>query len=487
MYTDNIKTKTVNGLFWSAVDGFASQGVQFLVGIILARLLTPNEFGLIGMLTIFIALSQSFIDSGFSNALIRKQNCTQIDYSTVFHFSFVISIIVYLILFLFSSSIALFFKEPQLEILLNVLGLGIIFNAIGSIHRTILIKDINFKLQTRVSIVASTLSGIIAVTMAYNDFGVWSLVALTLFRFGFTSLFLWVWGKWMPSFVFSRESFRQLFSFGSKLLISGLIFTASRNVYYLIIGKYFSAIDLGYFTRAEQFQALPSQQLTGIFGRVTYPILSTMQNDVYKLKNAYRQIIKSTMLVVFVLMLGLAAVAKPMILALIGSQWLPSVIYLQMLCFVGMLYPLHAINLNMLQVLGRSDMFLKLEVLKTIFAIPVIFIGVIYGIKAMIFGMFVHSVIAYYFNSYWSGKSLDYSSFDQIKDIVPSFLLAIVVATIVYTIGEKLELSYNLILVTQLIVGASLTIILSEVFKLESYCYIKDTVLTKFMEVKKTK
>lgn len=471
-----LKQKTITGTIWSFIDSFANQGIQFIAGIVLARILSPREFGLIGMLTIFIALSQSFIDSGFTNALIRKKNCTQTDYSTVFYFNFVVGIIFYFILFFSAGSISVFFNEPQLELLLQVLGIGLILNALGIIQRTILTKDINFKLQTRVSIAASTLSGIIAIAMAFNGFGVWSLVALTLSRFGFTSFFLWMWAKWKPSLTFSTRSFKDLFSFGSKLLISGLIDTVYRNIYYFIIGKYFSAVELGYFTRADQFQALPSQQLTGVFGRVSYPILSTIQNDVKKLRNAYKQIIKSTMLITFVFMLGMAAIAKPMILTLIGEQWLPSVIYLQMLCFVGMFYPLHALNLNMLKVLGRSDLFLRLEIIKTVLAVPVIIIGILYGIKIMILGMLINTIIAYYLNSFWSGKLIGYSSFEQVKDIFPSFLLAFTVAAIVYIIGNVIDFSNIWILVTQLIIGAVLTIILAEIFKLNSYLTLKEII-----------
>ncbi len=474
-----LKQKTISGVIWSIIDSFASNGIQFIVGIILARILSPREFGLIGMLTIFIALSQSFIDSGFTNALIRKKDCTQTDYSTIFYFNFVIGIIFYFILFFSAGSISIFFNEPQLELLLQVLGLGLILNALGIIQRTILTKNINFKLQTRVSVVASTLSGTIAISMAYNGFGVWSLVALTLSRFGFTSIFLWMWAKWKPNLIFSIESFKELFSFGSKLLISGLIDTAYRNVYYLIIGKYFAAVELGYYTRADQFQALPSKQLTGIFGRVSYPILSTIQDDVKKLRTAYTQIIKITMFITFVLMLGMSAIAKPMIMTLIGEQWLPAVIYLQMLCFVGMFYPLHALNLNMLQIQGRSDLFLRLEIIKKVLSIPMIIIGILYGIKIMILGMMLHTIIAYFINSFWSGKFIGYSSFDQIKDIFPSFLLAFTMAAIVYTIGNVIDLSDFWILVTQIITGAVLTIALAEIFKLNSYLNLKEIFFNK--------
>ena len=480
----SLKQKTISGLLWSFIDSFASQGVQFIVGVILARLLSPREFGLIGMLTIFIAVSQSFIDSGFTSALIRRKNCTQDDYATVFYFNIIVSLVLYLLLFLLSGAISSFFNEPQLKSLIQVLGIGLIFNSLAIIQRTILTKELNFKLQMRVSVFSSLGSGILAVFMAFQGFGVWSLVALTLSRFGFTSFFLWVWSKWKPIWVFSRKSFNELFSFGSKLLVSGLIDTIYRNVYNLIIGKYFSAVELGFYSQADQFQSLPSQNLNGIITRVSYPVLSSIQNDNSQLRSAYKKLIKSTMLITFVLMLGLCAVAKPLILTLIGEKWLPAVIYLQLLCFVGMFYPLHALNLNMLQVQGRSDLFLRLEIIKKIIAIPAIVIGIFFGIKIMILGMLVNTLIAYYLNSFWSGKLIGYSFSEQVKDILPGFLLALTVSAIVFFIGIVVILSPAFLLILQITTGAVLTIGTCELFKIQDYLFMKETLFEKLIGIK---
>lgn len=481
----SLKQKTINGLFWSFIDSFATQGVQFIVGIILARILSPREFGLIGMITVFIAISQSFVDSGFSNALIRKKNCTQKDYSTVFYFNLLVGVLFYIILFFSASTISAFFEEPQLTLLLKVLGIGVVLNAIAIIQRTILTKEINFKLQTRVSVVASVGSGTIAITMALLDYGIWSLVALTLARFGLNTLFLWIWAKWKPLKVFSKKSFNELFAFGSKLLISGLIDTIYRNVYYLIIGKYFSAKELGFYTRADQFKAFPSQNLNAIITRVIYPVLSRIQDDKEKLRLAYQKIIRTTMFITFSLMLGMAAVAKPMIITLIGEKWMPSVIYLQMLCFVGMFYPLHALNLNMLQVQGRSDLFLRLEIIKKILAIPTIIIGIIWGIKIMIGGMMVNTLIAYYLNSYWSGKMIGYSFNQQVKDILPAFLTALSMALVVFGLGILLALPPLATLIIQVISGAVFIIIFSEITHLKDYIFLKSLILEKISTLKK--
>lgn len=472
----SLKNKTLRGLFWSFADSSANQVVQFIVGIILARILSPYEFGLIGMLTIFIALSQTFIDSGFTSALIRKKNCTQDDYSTVFYYNGIISIALYLLLVLFSNKISSFFNEPQLKPLIQVLGSALILSSMTIIQRTILTKELNFKLQMRVSVLASLLSGIIAITMAYQGFGVWSLVALTLSRFGLTSVFLWYWSRWKPSLVFNMSSFRELFSFGSKLLISGIINTTYQNVYYLIIGKYYSAIDLGYYTKADQIKALPSQNLNSIISRVSYPVMSTIQDNSEQLKSAYKKIIKNTMYVTFILMLGLAAVSDPLILTLIGKIWEPSVIYLQLLCFVGIFYPLHSLNLNMLQVKGRSDLFLKLEIIKKVLAIPVIVIGIFVGIKAMIIGMIVNTVLAYYLNSYWSGKLIGYSIREQIMDILPSFVMAAVISVTVYFAGLFINTIPIIVLILQLVIGMVLVIASGEITRMENYIYIKEII-----------
>ncbi|MFT6842893.1 MAG: teichuronic acid exporter, partial [Psychroserpens sp.] len=339
----SLKQKTVSGLLWSFIDNFSKLGLTFVIGIILARLLDPREFGLIGMITIFIALSQSLVDSGFTQALIRKKDCTQADYSTVFYFNLFVGIILYTVLFFYAGAISRFFDEPQLLLIVQVVGLSIIVNAFTIVQRARLIKAINFKLQTKISIIASMSSGIIGIMMAYSGYGVWSLVFKTLLGFTITSLLLWIWNKWKPSFEFSRNSFKEMFSFGYKLLTSGLIDTAYRNIYLLVIGKYFSAAELGFYTRADQFSNLPSQNITSVIQRVSYPVLAEIQHDIPRLKTAYQKIIKSTMLITFVSMIILAVVAKPLVLTLIGEKWLPSVIYLQLLSFGGMLYPLHAI------------------------------------------------------------------------------------------------------------------------------------------------
>lgn len=471
---DNLKQKTIGGLFWSFVDNFAKLGIQFIVGIILARILSPREFGLVGMLTIFIAVSQTFVDSGFRTALIRKKHCSDVDYSTVFYFNMVVAVALYIVLFFSAGLISRFFEEPQLKPLVKVLGLGLIFSSFGIIQQTILTREINFKLQTYVTLAAALGSGTLAIVMALNNYGVWSLVALTVSRFALSSLFLWSWSKWRPILVFSLQSFKELFSFGSKLLLSAIIETLYQNIYLIVIGKYFSARDLGFYTRADQFRNLPSKNIMGVIQRVSYPVLSSIQDEAERLKTNYQKLIRSTMFITFLLMLGMAAVAKPMVLALIGEKWLPSVVYLQLLCFVGMFYPLQALNLNMLNVKGRSDLFLKLEIIKKLIAIPVIIIGIFWGIKIMIVGMIVNSIIAYSINSYYSGRLIGYSTGEQIRDILPSFVLAVGINGVVFLLGLMLSISNNwLMLGLQIIAAVTLLFFSGELFRLKDYLYLK--------------
>mgnify|MGYP001351713584 CR=1 FL=1 len=478
---NNLKQKTISGLLWSIIDNFAKYGLQFIVGIILARLLSPTEFGLVGMITIFISISNSLVDSGFSQALIRKKNAEAKDFSTVFIFNLAFSIIVFGILFFSAKAIGSFFEQPKLVMLVRVFAINIIINAFALVQRTKLTKDLDFKTQTKISILSGAISGLLAIILAYNGAGVWSLVAKTTIFNIITVLLLWYLSKWKPQLVFSSQSFKELFSFGSKMVAAGLLDTIYRNIYYVVIGKYFTVAELGYYTRAEQFNNLPSSNLTTVIQRVSYPALSQLQNDTQRLKLGYKKVIISTMFVSFISMLGMAAIAEPMILTLIGEKWEQSIVYLQMLCFVGMLYPLHGINLNMLKVQGRSDLFLKLEIIKKIIAIPTIVIGVFFGIKIMIIGMIINSIIAYFLNSYWSGKFINYPMREQILDITPSFLLALFMAAIVYVIGLLTPISNVYLLILQITVGGIIVFSFCELTRMNAYIYIKDIVKSKFM------
>lgn len=475
--SSSLKDKAIKGVGWSFVDNIASQGITFLVGLVLARILTPAEFGVLGMITIFIALSNSIVDSGFSNALIRKKDAKRIDYNTVFFFNIGISALFYGLLFAASPAIARFFDEPQLVNITRAMGLVLIFNALGIVQRTLLNKNIDFKTQAKVSIIASVGSGVIGIGMAIQGYGAWSLVGQQLSRQFLNTLFLWVFNSWRPVLEFSIQSFKELFSFGSKLLLSGVINTIFNNIYYIIIGRFYSAEQLGQYTRAEQFNMIFSSNLTSIVQRVSYPTLSSIQDDPIRLKEGYRRVIKSTMLVTFACMLGLAAVAKPLLLILIGEKWLPAVGYLQIICFSGMLYPLHAINLNMLQVKGRSDLFLKLEIIKKFLSVFPICLGIFMGIEYMLLGSVIGGFFAFLLNSAYSSELIHYSTRNQIIDITPTFIISLLVSLIMWSI-TLLGWSNWLTLGLQCTTGLVLYLVIYEIIKLKEYIELKEIVLS---------
>jgi len=477
-----LKEKTLNGLLWSFIDNFAKYGFQFIIGIILARILTPKEFGLIGIITVFISISNSIVDSGFSQALIRKNNATDKDYSTVFLYNLTFSVFVFLILFFCADYVSIFFGEPNLKLLLRVFSINIIINSFGIVQRTQLIKNINFKAQTKITIIASVASGILAICLAYFGFGVWSLIVKTTIFNLITVLLLRFYTDWKPMLYFSKKSFKELFSFGSKMVVAGLIDTIYRNIYYVIIGKYYSSVDLGYYTRAEQFNNFPSSNLTTVIQRVSYPVLTKLQDDNEKLKFGYKKTITLTMFISFTSMFWLAAVSESLILSLIGINWEQSIIYLQLLCFVGMLYPLHGLNLNILKVKGRSDLFLKLEIIKKILAVPIIIAGIYWGIKIMIIGMIINSIIAYYINSFWSGRLVNYSMREQLMDIVPSFLLSAFTASVVYAASLYLKFSPMANLMLLSVLWISILVLICEITKFKPY---KEIVGIAFTYIKK--
>ena len=353
----------------------------------------------------------------------------------------------------------------------------VVINAFSIVQNIRLTKNIDFKTKTKVSLIASVASGIIGIAMAFSGFGVWSLVAQQISKQLLNSVFLWVFNKWLPKLIFSWKSFKEMFDFGWKLLVSGLINTIWTEIYQVVIGKFYQPQTLGQYTRAQQFSSIFSSNLTSIIQRVSYPVLSQLQDDKERLKSGYKRIIKITMLVSFVLMLGLAAIAKPMILVLIGEKWLPAVPFLQILCFNMMLYPLHSINLNMLQVQGRSDLFLKLEIVKKIVGVIPLCLGIFVNIYYMLIGSVFVGFFSYYLNARYSGPFLNYSIKEQVSDILPSFIIALVMALPVYAISY-LPLTPFALLPIQLLAGCLIVFLLCEKTRLEEYKEIKSILMS---------
>ncbi|SDI33555.1 Membrane protein involved in the export of O-antigen and teichoic acid [Planococcus glaciei] len=465
---NSLKGKAVGGVFWSFVDKLANQGSQFLIQIILARLLLPEHFGLIGLILVFNAISAAIVDSGFSNALIREKQVTQKDYSTVFYFNLMISIIIYALLYASAPVLSNFFNEPDFVFLLRVLALGIVINSFGMVPRVMFAREINFKTMTKVNLTTSVISGISAVLMALNGFGVWSLIARVLIMNVLQSvLSLWV-TKWLPSITFSLASFRRLFGFGWKLLVAELINAFYQNVYTLIIGKQFSADQLGFYTNAYRFSNMASQTLTATIRRVAYPILSSIQEEEDRLKQAYRKIIKTTAFLIFPIMIGLAAVGEPLIEILLGNQWMPMLSYFQLLCLAGMLFPIQAINLNVLQVKGRSDLFLLLEIAKIVVAafFIVLAIWLDTGIIGLVIVTVLMSYIALFINTYFSGREISYPVREQIKDLFPIYISSLVMGGVVLTVGEIVQSGNVIQLVSQSTAGVLFYIFICKCLKI---------------------
>lgn len=475
MAEQSLKDKTVKGTFWSAADAFLGQGVTFIVGIVLARLLSPEEYGLIGIVTIFTTILLGFVDCGFGNALIRKQDIHDDDYNTMFIVNMGMSVLMYGLLFLGAPYIAYFFDRPQLIALVRITGLLLIIQALSIVQDTILKKRIDFKTKTKASIISAVVSGAIGIAMAFMGLGVWSLVGQQIVRQFVYTTGLWLFNRWWPKFRFSVESLRYMWGFGWKLMISGFLDRLWNQLYQAVVGKFYTPATLGQYTRSEQYASIFSSNLTTIVQRVSYPVLSQVQDDKERMLNGYRRIIKITMYVTAVIMITLGAVAEPLIFCLIGPQWHQAALFLPFICLSMSLYPLHAINLNMLQVQGRTDIFLYLEIVKKTLAIGPICLGIFVNIYWMLMGSVVLGVISFFLNSYYTGKSLEYNSWDQLKDVAPSFGIALLVALSVYFL-KYLPLSYWIILPLQIIVGGCVLFTVCESVKLPEYVEVKEII-----------
>ena len=472
MMEESLKNRTIKGTFWSAADAFLGQGVTFFVGIILARMLTPAEYGLIGIVSIFTIILSGVVDSGFSNALIRKKNTTDDDYNTMFFTNMAMSIVMFIFLYVLAPYIAFFFARDELVNLCRVMGVILIIQAFSLTQTTILTKEIDFKTKTKASLISAIVSGIVGIGMAYADLGVWALVGQQISRNFLYSVMLWVLVHWWPKLSFSCDSFLYMWGFGWKMMVSGLLNNIWNQLYQVVVGKFYSPATLGQYTRSKEYAGIFSQNFTVIIQRVSFPALAEVQEDPIRMVQAYRKIIKETMYVTIVCMLLLGAISEPLIYCLIGPQWGDAASYLPLICVSMVLYPLHSINLNMLQILGRSDILLILEVIKKIIGIIPLLLGIFIGIYSMLWGVVVTGVISFFLNSYFTGKKLNYSSWMQLKDISGSFAISVIISIIIYYL-KYLPLSYWIILPLQLTLGAILLILICEKLKMNEYMEIK--------------
>ena len=475
--TLNIRKKMISGLLWSVVERFGQQVIQFVITIIIARILTPADYGLIGMIAIFMGISYSFIDSGFEQALIQRQNTTKKDESTIFYFNIILGFIFFIIIYIVSPLIAAFYKQPLLIPITRVVALNIIINSFGIVQNALITKTIDFKRLTKISLISVVISGIIGIILAIKGFGVWSLVIQLIVGNIARVILLWLLSKWRPLFVFSFKSFKSLFSFGSKLLASSLLNQIFDNIYNIVIGKIYTPASLGYYTQAKRMQEIPVNNSLTILQRVTYPVYSTIQDETERLKNAYRKTIKAIVMLNFPLMILMIICAYPLIKVILSDKWLPAVPYLQLLCIIGLFFPLSSINLNILNVRGRTDIFFYLEIVKKILIAIAIIITFRYGIYIMVFGQVLTSFIAHFLNIFYSGRLINYSIREQLNDISSYLFLAVGVGACVYFFGLFLNSFYLVIrLIIQIVLFGLFYGLLIHIFNLEAYTDLKSTI-----------
>ncbi len=463
----SVAAKSIKGVVWSAIERFSLQGVQFLIGIVLARLLSPSDFGLIGMLSIFLSVSQTFIDCGFSNALIRQKVTTEKDYSTAFLINLLISLLAFVILFFAAPFVAAFYSMPELQLVLRCVSVTLVINALFTVHKSRLMRAVDFKMQSKASLSAAMISGILGICMAAIGFGVWSLVAQSICNSILNLILLTTLLRWFPKPGFSKKSFDTLFGFGSKILAASLIHSVYANLYNIVIGKRYSATDLGYFTRADHLGKFPSMNFSGIMSRVTLPILSQLQDEPERLKNIYGKYLKTSCFVIFPMMFGLVALAEPLVLVLLGAQWKPSVVLLQILCLGFMFDPVCSINLNLLYVKGRSDLVLRLEVIKKTVAIAILALASFGGVQWMCIGNAGYGVIAMLLNTRYTGRFIDLNTFRQILQIAPYYMLSLLMGACVLAVSHFFD-SDVLKLLVGVPFGAALYLGLARAFRLDA-------------------
>jgi len=473
------KGKLIHGISWAFIQQIITYLTVFIFGVILARLISPEEFGLVGIVGIFLGILPLFVDGGFANALKQRRTCTDEDFSTVFYFNLAMSIFLYLILFLSAKYIANFFNNEKLILITQVLGVNLILSSLASIQNVILSRRLDFKLIAKATVIAQIVSGIIAVTGAYFGLGIWALVLRTIIQSLLITVLLFTFNEWKPKFIFNLNILIELFPYGSKLFLGRLISVLFKNAFIFVIGKFYSPTQLGYYTRANNFSQLPSQNLTMIVQKVAFPAFSQIQDDKIKMLAVNRKMMKLLMFISSVLMIGLAASSEAFVISLIGEKWRPSIIYLQILSFALLLYPAHSININILNVLGRSDLSLKLVVIKNILMIPVIYAGIEFGIIWMLLGMVIYSIAVFFINGIWANKLINYSVIKQLSDIIPSLIIALIVGIIIFYTPLIFKISDNslITLFLQVSLGFLLTIFIGEIVKYKPYMELKEILI----------
>lgn len=461
-----LSIKTSKGVFWNFIEFSGQQIITLVVSIILARILMPEQFGLIGLLAIFIAIAQSIMDSGFGSALIQKKDVTQIDENSIFFFNIVTGIVLVIILVFIAPLIATYFDEPLLLPLTRVLSFSVLINSFSQVQAIKLNKTLDFKSLMKVTLISSFISGTISIILALYGFGVWALAFQTIVASLVRAISLWLISKWRPAWTFSFDSLKSMFSFGSRIFLSGILDSIFFNIYQPLIGKLFSIQDVGYFDRARNLERISIQPAGLILGRVMFPALSTIQDEKTRMSSAVREILISTVFFHFPMMFGLICLAEPIILILLTDKWASSIPYFQILCLVGIIHPFQIINLNILRATGKSKLFLNLEVFNKITIILVIFITYRFGIKALLLGQLLSSSVNYFAGRYFISREINYPIFKQLADIAPYAIMSLVMAAVIYFVGSAIDSLWSK-LILQVLVGLVVYFFLNFVFNQE--------------------
>lgn len=463
------KKKAASSILWTGIDQFSGQGLQFVISIILARLLSPEEFGIIGMLAIFTGIASVFVDSGFTSALIQKRNLSEEETSSVFFFNLFSAFIMGLILCASASWISRFYRMPILEPLTYVMSLNLLLSAFGSVQRALMNIDLDFKTPTKINLATTLVSSTVGISLAWRGYGVWSLAFQSLTATLLVNVLIWYYRPWRPAFSFDFRSVTALYRFGGFMMLSGLLDIVYTRMSTLLIGKLYSASDLGFYSRADRTRQLPGGIIASLVDRVAFPLFAAAKSDSGMLGRGLKKSVTTLMMVNLPLMLGLAAVSRPLVLTLFGVKWEACIPYLQVLSFVGIFWPLHVVNLSVLKAQGRSDLFFRLEVLKKVIGFSALFVACPFGVLAMACSQVFSSFICFMINAHYSGKFLGHSAWAQLRDILPYGLVSLVMALCVWLLSFWQGGAVQLVLVLQLITGAALYTFLCSILRLACF------------------
>lgn len=466
-----LRKKTIGGLAWKFAERFAAQGISFIVSLVLARILMPEEYGIVALVTVIISLCDVFVNSGLGTALIQKKDADELDYSTVFFFSFAMALVLYLVLFLMSPFIANYYQKESLICILRVMGLRMIIASLNTVQHAYVSSTMQFKKFFFSTLVGTIGSAVVGIALAVSGMGVWALIGQYMFNSVIDTIVLFFTIQWKPKLMYSWERWKQLFAYGWKLLVSSFIDTLYNNLRSLIIGKKYSSEDLAYYNKGKQFPELINSNILSSIENVLFPAIALKQDNKETVKSMVRRFIKTSSFILGPLMIGMAAVAEPMVKLLLTDKWIFCVPYIQIYCFVGFLQPIQTANQQAIKALGRSDITLKLEIVKKVFGVVLLISVMQFGVFAIAASNMVYSVIVLIINSYPNRKLLNYSIFEQLKDFAPNFMTALVMGIVVYAM-TYLSLPTIVVLALQVIVGVLLYLVISKVTKNESLEYL---------------